>query len=410
MICYWQFEKQNLLMNIKFLTKFILLTLVFTANTVYAQTKYQKDFIEFWTIIDNYYAYFEQQNIDWKKVKEIYEPKAEKITNDDEFIQLLEKILNELYNGHSSLNTNLNSSNRLIPSGSDLYVEKINTKYFIKDLRKGFGADLSGLKIGMEVKLYNGKPIEEQLEKLFPKFTDKVNQKMHQYALDMLFAGTHDIKREITVIENGKEKTYFPITYGNRDALLYNKVLNKNTAYIKINNSLGNNHLIVAFDKALDSLFQYKNIIIDLTETPGGGNTTVARAIMGRFINELLPYQIHEFDEKKYQTKRHWMEYVTPRKEIYKGNVFVLVGHWTGSMGEGMAIGFDGMKRAKIIGTQMAGLIGAISNFQLTETKIGFQFPTERLYHINGTPRENFVPEILTKNSEETIQKMKEIK
>lgn len=57
----------------------------------------------------------------------------------------------------------------------------------------------------------------------------------------------------------------------------------------------------------------------------------------------------------------------------------------------------------------MAGLIGAISNFQLRETKIGFQFPTERLYHINGMPRENFVPKILTKNSEETIQKNKEI-
>jgi len=79
-------------------------------------------------------------------------------------------------------------------------------------------------------------------------------------------------------------------------------------------------------------------------------------------------------------------------------------------MGEGMAVGFDGMKRAKIIGTEMAGLIGAISNFQLPETKIGFQFPTERLYHINGTPREDFIPEIQTKNSEETLQKAKEIR
>lgn len=74
-----------------------------------------------------------------------------------------------------------------------------------------------------------------------------------------------------------------------------------------------------------------------------------------------------------------------------------------------MAIGFDGMKRAKIIGTEMAGLIGAISNFKLTETEIGFQFPTERLYHVNGTPRESFLPEILTKKSDQTIQNLKEI-
>lgn len=402
-------SEPNTRMNIKLLTKLILLTLLLAGNTIFAQTKYQKDFIEFWTDINNHYAYLEQQNIDWKKVKEIYEPQTEKITNDYEFVQFLESVLNELHNGHSSLNTNLNTSNRLIPSGSDLYVEKTDHKYIIKDLRKGFGADLSGLKIGMEVKRFNGKPIEEQLKKFLPKFTEKPNQKMYQYALDMLFAGTHDIKREITIIENGKEKTFHPVTYGNRDELLYSKVLNKNTAYIKINNSLGNNNLIAEFDKTLDSLFQYKNLIIDLTETPGGGNSTVARAIMGRFTNQLLPYQIHEFDEKEYQTKRHWIEYVTPRKEIYKGNVSILVGRWTGSMGEGIAIGFDGMKRAKIIGTQMAGLIGAISNFQLTETKIGLQFPTERLYHINGMPRENFLPEILTQNSEQTIQKAKEI-
>lgn len=118
----------------------------------------------------------------------------------------------------------------------DLYVEKSGHKYYIKDLRKGFGADLSGLKIGMEVTLYNGKPIEEQLKKFLPKYTDQPNQKIYQYALDMLFAGTHDTKREITVIENGKVKTYSPVTYRNRDELLYSKILNKSTAYIKINN------------------------------------------------------------------------------------------------------------------------------------------------------------------------------
>jgi len=393
----------------KFQINSIFLILFLTCNSMLAQTKYQKDFVEFWTDINSHYAYLEQQNIDWNKVREIYEPQAAIISEDDEFIQFLESVLNELHNGHSSLNTNLETSNRIIPSGSDMRVEKSGNKFYIKDLRKGFGADLSELKNGMEIKLFNGNSIEEQLKKFLPKFTDNHNQKMYQYALDMLFAGTHDTKREITVIENGKEKSYFPVTYGNRDELLYSKILNKNTACIKINNSLGNNNLISEFDKTLDSLFQYKNLVIDLTETPGGGNTTVARAIMGRFITQLLPYQIHEFDEKNYQTKRHWVEYVTPRKEIYKGNVYILVGRWTGSMGEGMAIGFNGMNRAKIIGTEMAGLIGAISNFQLTETEIGFQFPTERLYHVNGTAREKFLPEILTQNIEETIQKTNEI-
>jgi len=44
--------------------------------------------------------------------------------------------------------------------------------------------------------------------------------------------------------------------------------------------------MIAEFDKAVDEFMQYKNLIIDLTETPGGGNTTVARSMMGRFINK----------------------------------------------------------------------------------------------------------------------------
>jgi len=388
---------------------FPILLFFFTQNTILAQTKYQKDFKEFWSDINEHYAYLDKQNINWNKVKEIYSPQAEKVMNDYDFVQLLERILNELYNGHSSLSTNLNTSNRLCPSGSDMRVEKIGKSYFINDLRKGFGADLTGLKIGMQVTLFNGKPIDEQLKKFLPTFTDQHTPKMYQYALDMLFAGTHDKQREITVNENGAIRTFDPVSYGNRNELLYCKIIKSNTAYIKINNSLGNNNLISEFDKTLDSLLSYKNLILDLTETPSGGNSTVARAIMGRFTPQLMPYQVHEFDEKDYDTKRHWVEYVGPRKQIFKGNVYVLVGYWTGSMGEGIAIGFDALNRATTIGTSMAGLLGAISNFALTETKIGFQFPTERLYHVNGTAREDFTPRILTKNSEETLAKAKEV-
>src|SRR6266536_2669681 len=73
----------------------------------------------------------------------------------------------------------------------------------------------------------------------------------------------------------------------------------------------------------------------------------------------------------------------------------VLVNRWTASMGEGIAIGLDGMKRATIVGTRMAGLNGGIFNLQLPQTKIGVTYAGERLNHINGTPRENFVPPVL---------------
>jgi C-terminal processing protease CtpA/Prc len=138
-----------------------------------------------------------------------------------------------------------------------------------------------------------------------------------------------------------------------------------------------------------------EGLVIDLRETPSGGNTTVARAIMSRFIDKEMPYQKHSSpsEEKQYGVKRSWIELVSPRGKIYKKPLVILVNRWTGSMGEGIAIGFDGMKRAMIVGEEMAGLLGAIYSFTLPETNIGFSIPVEKLFHVNGSPREDFVPE-----------------
>ena len=384
--------------------KRIILLFFFISNATVAQTKYQKDFAEFWSIVNENYAYLKKQNIDWNKVKEIYEPRVASIKDDNEFVTLLEHALNELYNGHSSLNTNLPSSNRLTPSGTDMYIENLNNKFIVQDLRKGFGAEQCGIKIGMEIIKFNDQDILPQLKQFLPQYTKAYNDRMLQYAIDMLFAGTHDKPRKITVLENGSEKDYYPdkIQIHENKKLIESRIIDGKAGYIKINNCLYNYDLISEMDKAIDQFSTLKTIIIDLSETPSGGNTTVARAMMGRFIKEKLPYQTHEIDESQYETKQIWTEYVVPRKKMYTGNVIVMVGHWTGSMGEGIAIGFDAMNRGTVVGTKMAGLIGAINGFKLTETHISFQITTEQLYHINGTPREDYLPKMLTKNGEES--------
>jgi C-terminal processing protease CtpA/Prc len=390
--------------------KQIVALLCFCPLLLAGQTGYQKDFGQFWTDVRDNYAYFKQQKIDWERVKTIYTPAADTVTTRNGFIRLLERVLNELYNGHSSLNTNLASSNRLTPSGADMYVERKNGQYLVTDLRMGFGAELCGLKTGMQIVRLNSKGIDEQLTKFLPAYATTHTPQMYQYAIEMLFAGTHNQPRVVTVLQAGAEQDYFPDMHKPKpiEGLAEMRRLNAHTGYIKINNSLGDNGLITAFDNMLDSLMNTAQLVIDLTETPGGGNTTVARAIMGRFIDKKQPYQQHEIDETEYETKRSWVEYVTPRKTTYKGRLMIMTGHWTGSMGEGMAIGFDGMKRAVVAGTKMAGLIGAISGFRLNETSIGFQIPTEKLYHINGTPREDYQPRLLTRNSAETWKRVKQ--
>jgi carboxyl-terminal processing protease len=101
-------------------------------------------------------------------------------------------------------------------------------------------------------------------------------------------------------------------------------------------------------------------------------------------------------EERATGIRRSWLELVSPRGDfIYEWPVAVLVGRWTGSMGEGLAIGFDATGGGNVVGTPMAGLVGATNQILLPLTKIGINMPAERLYHVNGTPREAFQPSVL---------------
>ncbi|QNP53635.1 hypothetical protein H9L05_08820 [Hymenobacter qilianensis] len=118
---------------------------------------------------------------------------------------------------------------------------------------------------------------------------------------------------------------------------------------------------------------------------------------MGRFITQEQPYQRHELtaEEVEFGVERTWIELVSPRPNPYTQPLVVLVGRWTGSMPEGITIGLDGMKRATVMGTEMARLNGAIYSFRIPNSGIGFNIPAERLYRIDGLPRENYVPQVI---------------
>jgi C-terminal processing protease CtpA/Prc len=371
----------------------------FIMPCVLAQTKYQVDFSFYWQTINDNFAYFDQRKTNWDKVKIIYQPVADTIKTDSAFIHLLEKINNELYNGHVFLNRNTLSSNRTIPTGADIKAVFKNNHFVISEIREGYNADLCGLKKGMVILEFNDMPVNQAIREFLPQSFLQYDNAIYEYAINMLLAGKHNVKRKITVSIDGKERSFFPDHVPNKTeqspkALLDQELRPGNIGYIKINNSLGDSALIKAFDDALDSLINTKELILDLRETPSGGNTTVARAIMGRFIDKELPYQKHIYtiEEKETGIKRSTLELVSPRAKMYKQPLKILVSYWTGSMAEGIAIGFDGMQRGKVAGTKMAGLLGEIYSFVTPNLKIPFSVPSVKLAHVNGQPREDFIP------------------
>jgi carboxyl-terminal processing protease len=163
---------------------------------------------------------------------------------------------------------------------------------------------------------------------------------------------------------------------------------------IRFNDSLGDDRTVATFDAAMAGALPDQPIVLDLTDTASGGNTVVARAIMGWFVDAPTAYQIHNLpaEERETGVPRQWIEQVLPRPgKRHHGTVTVRVGRWTGSLGEGLAVGLDALG-AEVVGDPMAGLLGAIYDHRLANSGLVIKLPTERLYAVDGTPREDFRP------------------
>jgi len=218
------------------------------------------------------------------------------------------------------------------------------------------------------------------------------------YAARVLAAGRRDRPRGLTVRDTaGAERrlslpSFYalprpdrpPVTETDADGRLV----------VRFNDSLGDRATIAAFDAVMASARPGQTVVLDLRDTPSGGNTVVARAIMGWFVDEARAYQIHRLPAEERETgiARQWIEQVLPREgKRHHGPVVVRVGRWTGSMGEGLAIGLDALG-ARVEGGPMAGLRGAIYDHRLPNSNLLIKLPTERLYAVDGTPREDFRP------------------
>jgi carboxyl-terminal processing protease len=358
------------------------------------RSKIKEDLEEILTDLSRNYVYLQQKKVDLDCIRTYYGNQIQNIKTEEETVLFFEYLLDEFYDSHLILNTNRKSSYRLF---SPIYTTFQNGKAFITNSWQIQAENFGGNLIGAEIIKINGIDFKDAIAEFPTHCNDKTLPKVREWIANKLLAGRYNQPRMLTLRLNDQRLIEFDfdkIRYKNDSGLLSSK-RKDNIGIICINNSLGNNDLIEAFDKVLDSLADTKALIIDLRNTVDGGNSYVARGIMSRFITEPRPYQKHKTTEKYGNhpaVERTWVEYVSPRARQYNKPVFILVGRWTGSMGEGLAIGFEGMGRAEIVGTEMERLAGEMSGFSLKHQNFGYRLSTASLFHINGIPREEYVP------------------
>jgi len=314
----------------------------------------------------------------------------------DSLLHYAEDRIASLADHHAITGSSFRDSWAIIPTYADLWIVRRDSSYVIGAVKPGSPAQAAGVRPGDRLIAIGDSGIESAVAGFWDALGLDVTDERADYAARVLAAGRRDRQRELTI---ARDSTQRPITLASLYSLQTDSppltVTGENgRKVVRINNSLGEQDTIAAFDRAMASVGERTRVVIDLTDTPSGGNSSVARAMISWFIDRPTFYQMHQLPAEERETgiRRQWMEQVVPRAGKHNAHLpIVRVGRWTGSMGEGIAIAFDAIG-ARVEGDRMAGLKGAVYDLTLPSSGLVVKLPVERLYTVDGRPREAFVP------------------
>ena len=368
----------------------------------------QADFKSFINHFVDDYAYRDRAEKPWESWQERYGKAVDSASSPEAYAAVFQSALDEIHDFHAEVRSRNPHRWLPVPTFADVWAEFHGPEAVVVAVRRGSDAARAGIVPGDRILGIGTDSLQKAITERLTPAVDNQDPKARSWALLSLLAGIADEARHFIVQDiAGQSRTVtldLKRNFERESGPLSATLLDGNVGLVRFNNSLGDQETVTAFDAALEKLRFTRGLILDLRDVPSGGNSSVALGILGRFIDKALPYQRHRIPHYgQADVERNWIELVAPRGPFtYKAPIVVVVDHWTGSMGEGMAIGFDAMQRALVLGTTMAGLAGAVSDLRLPETGITVAFATEQLYHIHGTPRHEWVPPLVVAEAEKS--------
>jgi C-terminal processing protease CtpA/Prc len=358
------------------------------------------DFAELATTVTDQYVYLDGKRAAWSTVKERYAERVDRAITADAWSAVLEDALDELHDFHTGVRPNSARAWLPVPTAADLWAVPDRDGARVVAVRAGSDAARAGIAVGDRVEQVDGIATADAIAQRLGGAADARDADARGWAIlslvtgrrgeprTLVLRGPDGRERKVTLPAQRRiERPATPVTWSR---------LPDDVGVVRFNNSLGDQATVEAFDAALAALRDTRGLVLDLRDIPSGGNSGVALGIMGRFVDRRMPYQRHRIPRYgQADVERNWVEEVAPRGPFtYRAPVVVLVGHWTGSMAEGMAIGFDAMRRATVAGTTMGRLAGANESFTLPRTGASVVLPTEELFHVDGTPRHRWTPPV----------------
>ncbi|MES1201331.1 MAG: S41 family peptidase [Pseudomonadota bacterium] len=352
-----------------------------------------QDFDELWETLRDRYCYFAEKRTDWARVRRMYRPLAIAAETMDDYTEIVRQVLNELYDAHTHLADP--------PDGAprwplfDLYAERHEGAVRIVAVQDESAAADAGLKSGETILNIDNADIEAAIAARMPRCLTRPDPVADAYAINCAIAGHRGQARDIVVrsADGATRSVHLPLKQSPERPNLDSRAIDA-FGYIRIR-SFADNAVAAGFDAALANFRDTRGLIIDVRDN-GGGDTAVARPIMGRFITERRAYARMRRREGA-GLSAPWTEYVDPQGPFtYDKPVVVLTTRWSASMAEGFPMGMSDIGRARIVGTPMMGLGAAVYHINLDRTGIQAQYSGEPVYDTKDAPRSSVRPDVET--------------
>lgn len=354
---------------------------------------FAEDFDELWRTLAERYCFFGEKATDWNAVRRLYHPLALAAGTRDAFAAVVSDVLGELYDAHTHVSDP--PADALRGPYFDLWVEPARDgSATITSVRASSAAADVGVRVGDAIVAVDARPVATIAAGLMPRCLSRPDPAASAYAFNVAVSGRRGQPRTLSLRSQGGRyrQLLIPVKKPAELPNVDSRLLADNIGLIVVR-SFADDAVVAAVDAALLRFRDTAGLIIDVREN-GGGDTAVARPIMGRFITKTKPYaRMRRRDGDGLSAP--WTETVEPRGPFtYRQPVAVLTTRWSASMAEGFPMGMRGIGRGLIVGTPMMRVGAAVFPLRLDRTGLELQYSAEPVYDVQDRPRWLLEPDI----------------
>jgi len=392
--------KEVWLFRVVLLTSLVLMTLVplYLVGTFLPPAgSYTGNFNRLCLALDAAYPYFEEVDVDWQALSDLYRTRVIQVETDAQYSELITEMLATLRDAHTEV---------LRPSARDSRIyfgmARALSDGIVVD-RIGPTAQRAGLMPGDQLLTVAGNPLEETLLQLPPSLRNGSTAQHRRAVAATNILSTEGRELKITAIRpDGTTATIALIAPNPEEAIaaqgdapekttrantsLTGKRLTSGLGYIRIPtlSQHQGQDLVTEFDAALDALLDTAGLILDLRGN-GGGDSRIGDRIAGRLFDRWSLYGWEAFRLRL--PYRLWIKrfpyIVRPRGITYRGPVVVLIDSLCCSSAEMLAASLIDSGRAVAVGRATAGGSGNPVTFALPNDGL-LRFSTGAFRRLNG--------------------------